>query len=309
MNGAATRHSPASTQPRLARLARRISGAGVGLGVVVLLWALLDATPSRASARGPTFGRPFRVLTFNAGTTTGLPHDLGPDDGYSQHDAEIADALYENSLSWNPAERALTRFLAETRPDIAFFQELYFDPWCETISVDPALDFVCEDYTPERPLQIERLLGGDYQVACADGQEDNCAGSGATSAGSVNDRQCMPRPTKRNRRTGCQSPAVRTHADAAPAGVSPKPTTVTAASRPACANTPTQSAGSGKSGVTRASTSGPSASAMPHAVNRGASHSTVSPWSLIPAGPDHNRSRPTRPLNTASMTARGRARS
>ncbi|MCA9771011.1 MAG: hypothetical protein KC466_01300, partial [Myxococcales bacterium] len=176
MNGAATRHSPASTQPRLARLARRISGAGVGLGVVVLLWALLDATPSRASARGPTFGRPFRVLTFNAGTTTGLPHDLGPDDGYSQHDAEIADALYENSLSWNPAERALTRFLAETRPDIAFFQELYFDPWCETISVDPALDFVCEDYTPERPLQIERLLGGDYQVACADGQEDNCAG-------------------------------------------------------------------------------------------------------------------------------------
>jgi len=49
---------------------------------------------------------PIIVMTFNVGTTPGLPHDLG-DDGYTSEMADIADELYENSLSWNPAEEAL----------------------------------------------------------------------------------------------------------------------------------------------------------------------------------------------------------
>jgi len=146
-----------------------------------------------AGCAEPEASGTFLAMTFNAGTTRGLNHDA-QDDGYTQELADIADALYENSLSWNPAEHALTAFLAEHRPEIVVFQELYFDPWCETIVVDPQLEFVCRDYTRARPLQIQRLLGPDYQVACASGQDDNCAGvlkSFATIRGCPLDDVCL----------------------------------------------------------------------------------------------------------------------
>jgi hypothetical protein len=116
-----------------------------------------------------------RAMTFNGGTTDGLAHDEG-DDGYTSEHAAITDELYENSLSWNPAEQALTAFLAQTRPDVVALQEIYWDGWCAQIEVDPGLDFVCRDYDPAAPTQPQRLLGDDYQVACAPGQPDNCVG-------------------------------------------------------------------------------------------------------------------------------------
>jgi len=114
-------------------------------------------------------------MTFNAGTTTHLPHG-DPEDGYTDEMAEAASDLYSNNLSWTPAEEGLAAFLADEQPEIAIFQELFFDPWCEEIEVDPDLDFVCQDYAADRPLQIERLLGEAYQVACATGHPDNCVG-------------------------------------------------------------------------------------------------------------------------------------
>ena len=117
-----------------------------------------------------------RVMTFNGGTTPGLAHDAAPDDGYTQAMADTADAQYENSLSWNPAEAALTSFLAEHRPDLVVFQEIFWDGWCEDVAIDATLDFVCRDDAADRPLQVQRLLGPDYQTACAPGQPDNCAG-------------------------------------------------------------------------------------------------------------------------------------
>lgn len=114
----------------------------------------------------------FKVMTFNIGTTEGLDHDSG-DDGYTQKMADITNDLYQNSLSWNPAEKALTAFLAQHQPDIVAFQEGFYDPWCESIAVDPALDFVCKDYTPTRPWQLRRLVGPDYQLAYANDQPDN----------------------------------------------------------------------------------------------------------------------------------------
>lgn len=115
------------------------------------------------------------VVTFNVGTSKGQAHDQG-NDGYTSEHAKIADKLYHNSLSWNPAEIGLTSYLAQLKPEIVAFQEMFYDPWCEEITVDPQLDFVCKTYTKARPLQIERLLGTDYQVACAAGKEDNCIG-------------------------------------------------------------------------------------------------------------------------------------
>jgi len=60
------------------------------------------------------------------------------------------------------------------RPVVAVFQENYYDPWCEEIPVDPELDFVCKDYSPERPTQLERIFGPEYQVACSQDHPDNC---------------------------------------------------------------------------------------------------------------------------------------
>ena len=77
----------------------------------------------------------FKVITFNIGTTDGLAHDRGEDDGtgdgYTQAMADITDAQYENSLSWNPAETALTNFLTAQRPAIVAFQAMFFGP-CPT---------------------------------------------------------------------------------------------------------------------------------------------------------------------------------
>ncbi len=143
------------------------TGIQTGYSSGMLLLALACA--------GPPQPAPFVAMTFNIGTTTGLSHDEG-DDGYTQEMSDIADAWYENSLSWNPAEDALADFLAQQTPDVVVFQEMFFDPWCQDIPVAPALDFVCQDYTADRPLQIQRLLGADYQVACALEEEDNCAG-------------------------------------------------------------------------------------------------------------------------------------
>ncbi len=159
----------------------------------LLLSSLLGATACGPRAPAPLAPLDFTALTFNAGTTPGLDHDrgeaTGEGDGYTQAMADIADAYYENSLSWNPAEAALTAFLAEKRPAIAAFQEIFHDPWCEEIPAHPDLDFVCKDYTPDRPWQIQRLLGEGYTYLCAVGQPDNCAGV-RTDFGTV--RGCAP---------------------------------------------------------------------------------------------------------------------
>ena len=122
----------------------------------------------------------FTVMTFNVGTTDFLPHDndekRGEGDGYtSAHAAENA-KKYSNNLAWMPAERALTELLAERKVDVVLFQELYFDPWCEEVEVDPAMEFVCNDYSAERAWQVRRLLGDEYHIACAAGHRDNCVG-------------------------------------------------------------------------------------------------------------------------------------
>ena len=167
--------------PRILDLdTRGVEVARMGDALAVFLsWEPLGTTPSEELPEGLAF----RAMTFNAGTTLELGHDLG-NDPYTRREAEIADALYENSLSWNPAEAALRDFIAAERPDVLAFQELFYDPWCENIPVDPSLDFVCRDYTPGGSHQIERLLGTGYQIACAAdlstsltdprGQPDNC---------------------------------------------------------------------------------------------------------------------------------------
>lgn len=121
----------------------------------------------------------FTVVTFNAGTSSGQLHskdeEEGNGDGYTDEHAAEVDAHYGNSLSWNPAEAKAAEFLAELKPEIVALQEVFHDPWCEGIEVKPELDLVCSDYSLDRPYQMERLLGDDYQIACNLDAEDRCA--------------------------------------------------------------------------------------------------------------------------------------
>lgn len=148
---------------------RRVSSAFVRFG-----WAL-GVVACGGTAPGEEAPRTLRAMTFNVGTTLGLAHDQPPDDGYTQAMAVQADALYNNSLSWNPAEDAVTAFLADTPVDIAAFQEIFWDGWCDDIDVDPALDFVCSRQDAAL-VQTQRVLGAGFQVACHLGKPDKCLG-------------------------------------------------------------------------------------------------------------------------------------
>ncbi len=122
---------------------------------------------------------PFVVVTINGGTSPGRRHDddEAPDlPPYTAETSSIVDEFYQNSLSWNPAEAALAGWLATTAPDIAVFQEIFHDPWCQDIDrpEDEPLDLVCNGYTPQRPLQVQRLLGDEYQFACGARKPDIC---------------------------------------------------------------------------------------------------------------------------------------
>lgn len=151
----------------------------------------------------------FVVMTMNIGTDKDASYGEAGPDGYGDDDAAVSKEHYGNGLSWTVAEDALRSFLADERPDVVVFQEGFFDDWCTDI---PELGekFVCHGYTPSRPLQIERLLGPDYQVACARGQEDNCAGvrrDFATIRGCPLDRPCMAGLDAPDAPGGCSSGA------------------------------------------------------------------------------------------------------
>lgn len=123
---------------------------------------------------------PFTVMTFNGGTTDSINHDLdeqsGEGDGYSNLLAEINASQFSNNLAWKPAEEALAAFIELKKPAIVGFQEIFVEDWCADVEVDLELPFVCRDWVQGDAYQVQRLLGADYQIACAIGHPDNCVG-------------------------------------------------------------------------------------------------------------------------------------
>jgi hypothetical protein len=155
--------------------------------------AVTDSTGEDSSAQDghaadtATFAPlPLRVITFNTGTSTGLPHDKArdggsDDDGYTLAMSELTDEHFGNSVSYVPAEDALQAFLAAQQPDIVALQEMYWDPWCAELDLSAeasetvaAFDHICKGYAPDRPWQLRRLFGPDYTLACNRGKPDKC---------------------------------------------------------------------------------------------------------------------------------------
>jgi len=118
--------------------------------------------------------QPIVVVTFNSGTTTGLPHDAEPDDGYTSAQAAISDAHYGDGLAWPPAIEAAQAFFATVQPDIVGFQEIFHPEVCPSLPPEALPDFLCATWQPGDPTVVQMLLGPDYQVACHPGKPDKC---------------------------------------------------------------------------------------------------------------------------------------
>jgi hypothetical protein len=137
------------------------------------LLALLACGPEPATTDpDPPVDRSFKAMTFNAGTSTGMGHDQPPEDGYTDEMSALTDTWYRNSLSWNPAEDALTEWLAEVDPQLIAFQEIFWDGWCEEIPATEH-DMVC-NRPPTGLTQPQRVAGPGHQVACIPDKPDAC---------------------------------------------------------------------------------------------------------------------------------------
>lgn len=137
------------------------------------------AVPTDATVDGgPDAGPPdleFVAVTFNTGTTEGLPHDQLPDDGYSPEDAAISDQYYGDGLAWPPAVEAARAFFAEVDPDVVVFQEIFHAPTCADIPPEHHAGWYCETWSEGEPTVANAILPMGFQVACHLGKPDKCA--------------------------------------------------------------------------------------------------------------------------------------
>jgi len=133
------------------------------------------ATVALAACGSDDPGLQLEVVTFNTGTTSGLGHDDGPDDGYTSADADVSDMYYGDGLAWSAFIDDARAFFDRERPDIVVFQEIFHPGDCAQIPQDAWPGFVCESWTDGNPTVAQMVLGPDYQVACNLGKPDKCA--------------------------------------------------------------------------------------------------------------------------------------
>jgi len=122
---------------------------------------------------GPTLE--LTAVTFNTGTTSGLGHDSGPDDGYTSAEADLSDMYYGDGLAWSPFIDDTRAFFDEVDADIVVFQEIFHPGDCAQIPEDAWPGFVCETWIEGDPTVAQMVLGPDYQIACNLGKPDKCA--------------------------------------------------------------------------------------------------------------------------------------
>jgi len=113
-------------------------------------------------------------MTFNVGTTLGLPHDDDPADGYRQAEAQISDRWYGNGLAWREAITEVRKLVQAVDPDIVAFQEIFDCRECANIPIEKHNGFICEDWSPGDMNVAQSVLGNDYQIAYHPGKRSKC---------------------------------------------------------------------------------------------------------------------------------------
>lgn len=116
----------------------------------------------------------FRAVTFNTGTSEGMGHDEGPDDGYGEEQAVVSDEWYGNGLAWEDVVRDTIAFFSEVEADVVGFQEIFYSGECADIPAEARAGFVCEGWQPGDPTVAQVILGQGWQVACHEGKSDKC---------------------------------------------------------------------------------------------------------------------------------------
>lgn len=116
----------------------------------------------------------FVAVTFNTGTTEGLPHDATPDDGYTSAQATISDTWYGDGLAWLPVVEATRAFFADLDPDVVAFQEIFHAPQCAGIPLEHHAGWYCEAWSEGEPTVANAILPMGFQVACNLGKPDKC---------------------------------------------------------------------------------------------------------------------------------------
>lgn len=139
------------------------------LSAPVLLGVVLACAPP-----GPAAPRTFTVVTFNTGTSE--MQLWTPDSGYGPAQAALSDQYYGDGLAWRRTVEDTRRFLAEVKPDVVGFQEIFHSPDCVNVPVTAREGWVCETWGAGDPTVAQVVLGEGYQVGCHLGKPDKCLG-------------------------------------------------------------------------------------------------------------------------------------
>jgi len=144
---------------------------------MIALWMLactsVEPTPTDTDT-GTLEGLRLRAITYNTGTTQGLPHEADLTDGYGDAEALLSDTWYGDGMAYPPAIDAVTAFLARADADIIAFQEIFDPNDCPTIPPEAQLPFICSGWSPGDPTVAEAVTGAGYQVVCHPGKSDKC---------------------------------------------------------------------------------------------------------------------------------------
>lgn len=155
---------------------RCLDGERIGFWVTLLASCLVCMGCGADDGQGRAAPLALRAVTFNTGTTGGLPHDAAPDDGYTSAEAAVSDQWYGDGLAWSAAIEDARLFLAEVDADVVAFQEIFHSGDCGGIPEEFRRGWVCETWQAEDPTVAQTILGAGYQVACNFGRPDKCVG-------------------------------------------------------------------------------------------------------------------------------------
>jgi hypothetical protein len=115
------------------------------------------------------------AVTFNTGTSEGVPFGDNEPGSYSEVEAGYSDLHYGDGLAWMEVVDDTVDFLADVQPDVIGFQEIFHPEECEGIPDEAKPGFICEAWQPGDPTVAQLVLGEGYQVACHLGKTDKCA--------------------------------------------------------------------------------------------------------------------------------------
>ncbi|MBI4816894.1 MAG: hypothetical protein HY791_11580 [Deltaproteobacteria bacterium] len=114
------------------------------------------------------------AVTFNSGTSEGMPHDAAPDDGYGAAQALTSDQWYGDGLAWSRAIADVHAFFERLSPDLVGFQEIFHPGDCTLIPPEARTGWVCEHWKDGDPTVVQLVVGAGYQVACNLQKPDKC---------------------------------------------------------------------------------------------------------------------------------------